>query len=124
MIVNGLISKIYKQLIQLNSKRTTQTNKQTNKQTKGADHLNRHFSRDLQVARKHKKRCPTSLIIRKLQIKTTVKYHLTLVRMAIIKKSTNNKCWRGCGEKGTSAWLAGMSLCSHCREQYGVSLKN
>jgi hypothetical protein len=91
-----LKTRIYRKLKKLNSPKINELIK------KWVTEINRNFSKDkIQMAKKHMKKCSSSLAIKEMQIKTTLRFHLTHVRIAIIKNTTNHRCWQGCEEKGT-----------------------
>ena len=106
-----LISKIYEKLTKFYNKTTN------NPMNKWAKELGRHFTEDIEVMYKYMKKYTSSLVIREMQLKATLRFHLTPIRMIIIRNSSNNKCWCGCGGKGSliHCWW-GWKLVQPCQK--------
>jgi hypothetical protein len=100
----GLITRIFRELKKLNSPKINEPIE------KWAAELNRTYSKEeIQMAKKHMKKCSPSLTVKEMQIKITRRFHLTPVRIAIIKSTTNNRYWQGCGEKEPSYTAGGKA---------------
>ena len=111
MTDKGLLSKLFKQFIELNSNNDNNNNNNKKQFKKMAKYLYRHFSKDIEMANRHLKRHSLLPIIREMEIKTTIRFHFRAVRIATSIKYTNNKCWIGCGGKETPLhYLLGCKL--------------
>jgi hypothetical protein len=110
---------MYRELKKLNSPKINEPIK------KWGTELNRTVSKEeIQIAKNHMKKCSPSLAIKEIQIKTTLRFHLTPVKIAIIKNTTNDRCWWGCGEKEPSYTADGnASWCNHSGKKIGDVLK-